>query len=35
MTCIDYSYVFGYDHSIDKICSCFKNGCCRVDNAAS
>ena len=24
MTCIDCSYMFVYDHSVDKICNCFK-----------
>ena len=24
MTCIDCSYMFGYDHIVDKICNCFK-----------
>nr|DAN77459.1 MAG TPA: hypothetical protein [Caudoviricetes sp.] len=31
MTCIDCSHMFVYDHNVDKICNCFKNGCCRVD----
>lgn len=23
MTCVDCSYTFRYDHSVDKICNCF------------